>query len=91
MAEMNEASLAFWLSKFVGFREFRVMCNQNESVVSPVFNNCNITFRLWGVGYLLICQMFGRINKHFVKECLIKVKVRTCSLYINFKSAHTGI
>jgi hypothetical protein len=48
MAEMNEASLAFWLSKFVGFREFRVMCNQNESVVSPVFNNCNITFRLWG-------------------------------------------
>ena len=33
MAEMNEASLAFWLSKFVGFREFRVMCNQNESVV----------------------------------------------------------
>jgi hypothetical protein len=88
---MNEASLAFWLSTFVGFREFRVMCNQNESVVSPVFNNYNITFRLWGVGYLLICQMFGRINKHFVKECLIKVKVRTCSLYINFKSAHTCI
>ena len=50
MTEMNEASLAFWLSKFVGFREFRVMCNQNESVVSPVFNNCNITFRLWGGG-----------------------------------------
>jgi hypothetical protein len=23
---MNEASLAFWLSKFVGFKEFKVAC-----------------------------------------------------------------
>jgi hypothetical protein len=45
LAEMNEASLAFWLSKFVGgFKEFKVVCNQNERVVNPVFNNCNITF-----------------------------------------------
>ena len=26
--------------------EFKVVCNQNESVVNPVFNNCNITFNV---------------------------------------------
>ena len=38
MAEMNEASLAFCLSKFVGFKELKVVCNRNERVVNPVFN-----------------------------------------------------
>jgi hypothetical protein len=37
LAEMNEASLAFWLSKFVGFnKEFKVVCNQNERVVNLI-------------------------------------------------------
>jgi hypothetical protein len=41
MAEMNEASLAFWLSKFVGFK---VVCNRKERVVNPVFNLTIVTF-----------------------------------------------
>ena len=35
LAEMKEASLAFWLSKFVGFKEFKVVCNQTKGLLIP--------------------------------------------------------